>query len=217
MSLQPQTQDQDNAQHCCSHNTQLTDVGKSLSENTTVLSAMLTDFGKSVSENVEFLSTLKDLVPTLQRMISAQKSQVLLHQQLDHFKSIGDKVQDTLIEIRQSLPMQIDRPSFYFLDACGFSYTFDLAFFDNWEILESTIGAKFRERGLQVVEKKQYVLEDALRKQALDRTRSFKAFFLPGRQINMDACFDDKGNLGASCCPVCQHVEDSLPDAGIDW
>lgn len=115
MSLQPQAQDQDNSQDCCLHNTQLTDVGKSLSGNTTLLSAMLTDFGKSVSENVEFLATLKDLVPTLQKMISAQKNQVLLRQQLDHFKNIGDKVQDTLIEIRQSLPSRLTGPHSIFL------------------------------------------------------------------------------------------------------
>lgn len=212
MSLQPQAQDQDSSQPCCSHGTQLTNLKKSVSENTALLSEMLTDFGKGVSANAGLLSSLQDLAPTLQKMIS-------MHQPLEDFVNMGNKIHDTyqmVSEIRQSLPVQIDRPSFYFLDACGFSTTFDLAFFDNWEIFEVTIAAKFKERGLQVVAKKQYALEDAHRKNAIDRNRSFKAMFLPSRQINMDACFDDRENLG-TCCPVCRHIEPLASDEGIDW
>lgn len=212
MNLQPQAQDQDISQACCSHDTQLTDLGKSVSKNTALLSEMLSDFGNSVSKNEDFLSSLEDLVPTLQKMI-------LMQQPLAELVVMGGKIHNTyqmISEIRQSLPVQIDRPSFYFLDACGFSATFDLAFFDNWEIFEVAIAAKFRERGLQVVARKQYVLEDAHRKNAIDRTRSFKTLFLPGRQINMDACFDDWETLG-TCCPVCRHIEDLASDEGIDW
>jgi hypothetical protein len=185
-----------------------------MSENTALPSELLANFAKSVTENVELLSTLKNLAPTLQKLISAQEAQ-----SRNCFQAIGTQIQDTfqlVSEIRQSLPVQIDRPSFYFLDACGFSATFDLAFFDNWEIFEVAIGAKFKERGLQVVEKRKYVLEDAHRRNGIDRTKPFKDYFLPGRQINMDACFDDKANNGA-CCPVCRHIEESAVDEGIDW
>jgi hypothetical protein len=214
MSLQPHIPYQDEAQACSSHDTRLTDVGRSMSENTALLSELLTSFGKSVTENADLVSSLRDLVPALQKVLSAQEAQ-----NRDYFNVMGTKIQDTfqlVSEIRQSLPVQIDRPSFYFLDACGFSATFDLAFFDNWEIFEVAIGAKFKERGLQVVEKRKYVLEDAHRRNGIDRTKPFKDYFLPGRQINMDACFDDKANNGA-CCPVCRHIEESAVDEGIDW
>jgi hypothetical protein len=214
MSLQPHIPYQDEAQACSSHDTRLADVGRSMSENTALLSELLTGFGKSVTENVDLVSSLRDLVPALQKMISAQEAQ-----NRDYFNVMGTKIQDTfelVSEMRQSLPVQIDRPSFYFLDACGFSFIFDLALFDNWEIFELVIGAKFKERGLRVVEKKQYVLEDAHRRNGIDRTRPFKTTFLPGRQINMDACFDEKADAGA-CCPVCRHIEGLATDDGIDW
>ncbi|RDI84063.1 hypothetical protein Vi05172_g5995 [Venturia inaequalis] len=210
-SLQPQAQNQGSSQ-CCTNGTQITNLGLSVSENTALLSDMLTDFGKSVSNNADLLSSLKDLVPTLRQMIAVQ-------QPPEEFKIMSAKIHDTyqvISEMRQNLSVQIDRPSFYFLDACGVTATFDLAFFDNWDIFEIAIAAKFKERGLQIVAKKKYVLEDAHRKTSIDRTRGFKALFLPGRQINMDACFDDREALG-TCCPVCRHIEGLASDEGIDW
>ncbi|KAE9981990.1 hypothetical protein BLS_006742 [Venturia inaequalis] len=110
-----------------------------VSENTALLSDMLTDFGRSVSNNADLLSSLKDLVPTLRQMIAVQ-------QPPEEFKIMSAKIHDTyqvVSEMRQSLSVQIDRPSFYFLDACGVTATFDLVFFDNWDILEIAIAAKF--------------------------------------------------------------------------
>lgn len=110
-----------------------------MSENTALLSDMLTDFGRSVSNNADLLSSLKDLVPTLRQMIAVQ-------QPPEEFKIMSAKIHDTyqvVSEMRQSLSVQIDRPSFYFLDACGVTATFDLVFFDNWDILEIAIAAKF--------------------------------------------------------------------------
>lgn len=212
MSLQPQGQDQDSSHACRSHDTQLTQFGKTIVENTALLSNMLAEFGKSVSQNADFLRSMKDLVPALQKMITVQ-------QPLEEIEIMGARIHDTyqiVSSMRQSLPMQIDRSSFYFLDACGLTATFDLAFFDDWETFEGAIAAKFKKRGLQIVARKQYALEDAHRKTSIDRTRPFKALFLPGRQINMDACFDAQEALG-TCCPVCRHVEDVASDDGIDW
>ena len=78
------------------------------------------------------------------------------------------------------------------------------------------LSIKFKHRGLRVVEKKQYVLEDANRKKIIDMAQPFEVCFFPGQQVNMDACFDEKIGTGNSC-PVCQHIEAVALDQAIDW
>ena len=78
------------------------------------------------------------------------------------------------------------------------------------------LSIRFKNRRLRVVEKKQFVLEDAHRKSVIDMARPFEACFFPGQQVNMDACFDEKTET-ANYCPVCQHVEAAASDQAIDW
>jgi hypothetical protein len=192
-------------QPCCSHDNQLTKIGQSASKNT------------------DFLSALSDLLPTLQRITSAHQDQASTSQHAD-FSNVVNKVRETNLEIyrmvlkmQTNLPPQVERQQpVYFLDACGFLAPFHLEFINSWEAFVTVLGIKFKHRGLRVVEKKKYVLEDANRKKLIDTTRPFEACFFPGQQVNMDACFDEKNSTG-SCCPVCQHVDKMATDEAIDW
>jgi len=116
-----------------------------------------------------------------------------------------------------TLPPQVERQQpVYFLDACGFHAPFHLEFINSWEAFTAVLSIKFKHRGLRVVEKKQYVLEDANRKKIIDMAQPFEVCFFPGQQVNMDACFDEKIGTGNSC-PVCQHIEAVALDQAIDW
>jgi len=185
----------------------------------------LNKIGTSVSQNTDFLSILKDFLPTIQGIASAhQDQQSLTSQRHDELSSVVNEVLETnleicrlVLEMQTSLPQQVGcQQPLYFTDACGFRAKLDLGYFDSWEAFNAVIGVKFKQRGLRVVEKKQYVLEDAHRKKLINTARPFQACFVPGQQVNMDACFDE--NIGTEkCCPGCQHVENVASDQAIDW
>jgi hypothetical protein len=167
---------------------------------------------------------LSDLLPTLQGIISANDDRSSERQSYNEFSRIVNEVRQTNLEIyrmvlqmQTALPLQVQRQQpVYFLDACGFHAPFHLEFINSWEAFVAVLGIRFKHRGLRVIEKKQYVLEDANQQRVIDMARPFETCFFPGQQVNMDACFDEKTGTRTSC-PVCQHIETAALDEAIDW
>lgn len=184
----------------------------------------LVRFNQTMAENAAFLRALAEMLPTLQRIVSNNDQPSESHES-NELSNVMKEVRETNLEIYRmvlkmqlSLPAQVeDQKPVYFLDACAFQARIDLTWINSWEAFLAVLGVRFKQRGLKIVERKQFVLEDANSKLLVDGNRPFESCFIPGRKINMDAFLDEKGNTG-KCCPSCRYEElDAKADQAIDW
>jgi hypothetical protein len=164
------------------------------------------------------------VLPTLQRII-LNDDQKPSDEDRSELRNIVTEVRETSLEIyrmvlkmQSSLPAKVeDQKPVYFVDACGFQARIDLTWINSWEAFFAVLGVRFKQRGLKIVDRKQFVLEDAQSNRLVDSTRPFESCFMPGRKITMDACFDEKEQTG-NCCPSCRYQEpDTEADQAIDW
>lgn len=171
-------------------------------------------------DGADLLAALKNLIPILQGIIACKDDQAANTQFRDDFNQTIKDVQDTyhvVLKMQTQLPAQIDRQQpVLFLDACGYLAPFHLEFITSWEAFVAVLTVKFKQRGLRLVERKQYVLEDVRRKRLINQAHSWETCFFPGQQVNMDAWFYEKPDSG-TCCPVCQHMDDVAVNKGVDW
>lgn len=123
-----------------------------------------------------------------------------------------------VLKMQNSLPAQVeDQKPVYFMDACGFRARIDLTWINSWEAFFAVLDVRFKQRGLKIVERKQFVLEDGHSKRSVDKSHPFASCFMPGRRINMDAFFDEIEHIG-NCCPVCRyHEPDAVAGQAVDW
>jgi hypothetical protein len=164
------------------------------------------------------------MLPTLQRIISsndepasnADKSE--LCSIITEVRESNLEIYRMVLKVQASLPAQVeDQKPVYFLDACDCPARIDLTWVNSWEAFFAVLGVRFKQRGLKIVEKKQFILEDAHSNKLIDSTCPFDGCFMPGRKINMDACFDEKEYIG-NCCPSCRYQEPgTLADQPMDW
>lgn len=199
-NLASQPEDSTRSQSCCSHHNQLVQIRQ------------------SVDETTSFLRSLSNILPLLQRIDSANNSQFQnnLCNVANEIRESNLQIYRTFLTMQSALPPQVERQQpVYFHDACGLQSPFHLEFINSWEAFVAVLSVKFKQRGLFVVEKKQYVLEDANHRRLIDMNRPFEACFFPGQQVNMDACFDENSDT-ANCCPVCRHAEFGSQDEAID-
>lgn len=174
-----------------------------------------------MDENIT-LRALGELLSTVQRIMSNDEEPAEPQQQLE-LSNIMRCVQETNLKIYQmvlnmqtSLPPQVERQQpVYFLDACGFRAPFHLEFIKSWEAFTAVLNINFKSRGLQLVERNHYVIEDAHNGRVLDATMPWESCFFPGQQVNMDALFNE--DKSGNSCPVCHHAETADTDQAIDW
>ncbi|KAF2093425.1 hypothetical protein NA57DRAFT_81353 [Rhizodiscina lignyota] len=171
-----------------------------------------------MSDNTVFLQLAK-MLPTLQHIISNNEPHVEcpeLNAMTNDVKEVcktSFKIYRSVLQMQASLPAQVeDQKPVYFMDACAFQARIDLTWINSWEAFLAVLAVRFKQRGLRIVEKRQYVLEDAHSKVLVDSTHPFELYFIPGRKINMDALFVEKEHT-RNCCPSCQYQE---PTADID-
>lgn len=160
----------------------------------------------------------------LRRIISIHDQPVENHESNEMAKVVKEVCEQNvelfrkISNIQTSLPAQVDdQKPVYFLDACGFQARIDLTWINCWEAFYAVLRVQFKQRGLKIVERKQFVLEDAHTTMSVDTHRRFELCFIPGRKINMDACLDEKEHVG-NCCPICRYSEPTtVSDQAVDW
>jgi hypothetical protein len=132
-------------------------------------------------------------------------------------RQIVQQIHGRVQSLETSVPphVQLQQPVL-FQDACGFRSPVHLDFINSWEAFEAVLKVRFKKRGLQVVEKKQYTLEDASSKREIDMTQPYEMCFFPGQSVNMDACFDEETGI-TNHCPGCQNVEKEALDQTVIW
>lgn len=186
--------------------------------------SQLTQIEQSMSDSASFLQTLSHFVPTLQETSSAVNRQL---SESSERKNFGDTMRDVyettsrtlqiMRSIQAILPQQVERQQpVYFQDAYDYRYPFALKWIASWEELLAVLGHKFKSRGLRVVGKRQFVLEDGIQKRAISLKASWESSFYPGQNVNMNPCFDEKEE-SRNCCPTCRHVEPVAVDEAVDW
>jgi len=179
---------------------------------------------KSICDNAVFLHALADLLPTLQRIISSDNDPTS-DKDKSELRGIMREVQQSNVEIyrmvlkmQSSIPAPVeDQKPVYFLDACDCPARIDLTWINSWEAFFAVLSVRFRQRGLKIVEKKRFILQDAHSDRLININCPFSGCFIPGRKISMDACFDENEHV-RSCCPSCRYQEPGIPaDRPIDW
>lgn len=124
---------------------------------------------------------------------------------------------DMVLSLQANLPQQIERQRpVLFLDACGYLSPVHLEFITSAEAFLAVLKVRFKDAGLQKIERGQFALENAQTKRAVDLKRPWHLCMLPGQRIDMSMIFSESDVLG-STCPGCQRENTNAATEDVEW
>ncbi|KAI9719370.1 MAG: hypothetical protein M1812_003441 [Candelaria pacifica] len=116
----------------------------------------------------------------------------LTQQQSDYLESLMQIIrqQQELIQQLQQLPAQVElqRPVIL-LDACGRIAPFHLDFINSKEAFVAVLEVRFKDIGLEKIQKEEYILEERQRRREIDLSKPWNAVFMPGQKVDMSMIF----------------------------
>jgi hypothetical protein len=198
-------------------------------DNTSQHSRSLIEFHENATQNFKTLkSMIESIVPILKKVIEAERERQIstnigcnpateLNKVMLEVKETNMKIYDMIVNTQQSLPAQVElQQPVHFIDACGKHAPFHLEFINSWEVFESVLKHRFRDIGLQKINRREYVLERSGNKKLVTRKTPWERCLLPGTTLTMDMLFQTSYNQ-ANSCPVCGLESEEAIDAEIDW
>ena len=173
-----------------------------------------------IQANQQMLNTHTDLILTLTKIATNAAT----HEHTQDLKELMLKIlktnlqiYDMVINIQSTLPQQVERERpVLFLDACGRLSPVHLEFITSTEAFLAVLKVRFKDTGLQKIEKGQFVLEEARTKQQVDLRRPWHMCFLPGQKIDMSMLFSLTTTATATC-PGCQYESLGDPAMDVEW
>lgn len=150
-----------------------------------------------------------------QSLIESNRQLVRANERMaDEFQQMRCAVQLQL-EVPPQVPLQ--KP-ITLLDACGKVSAFHLDFINCSEAFLAVLKIRFQEygvedRGIQMLDNSQFVLEDY--KGKLDLSKPWSKVLRPGQKIDMSMVF--RRDMPSRTCPVCQMMNDDNLESRIEW
>lgn len=132
---------------------------------------------------------------------------------------------DEIQQMRRAVQLQVELPPqvplqkpITLLDACGKVSAFHLDFISCSEAFLAVLKIRFQQygvedRGIQMLDDSQFVLED--HKGKLDLSRPWSKVLKPSQKVHMSMVFRD--NISSSTCPACQMVNGNNLESRIEW
>ncbi|KAL8672808.1 MAG: hypothetical protein Q9168_002745 [Polycauliona sp. 1 TL-2023] len=137
----------------------------------------------------------------------------------------NERMSYELQQMRSAVQLQLEVPPqvvlqkpVTLLDACGKVSAFHLDFINSPEAFLAVLKVRFRQhgveqRGLQMLDDSQFVLED--RRGKLDLSRPWSQILRPSQKVDMSMVFHR--NIHPSICPVCGSLNESDFGSAIEW
>ena len=142
-----------------------------------------------------------------------------------HLVDSNERMSYELQQMRGAVQLQLELPPqvvlqkpVTLLDACGQVSAFHLDFINCPEAFLAVLKIRFQQcgveqRGLQMLEDSQFVLED--RRGKLDLSKPWCQILLPNQKVDMSMIFH--WDIHPSVCPVCRTLNESDLTLAIEW
>ena len=102
-------------------------------------------------------------------------------------------------------------------DAIGRIAPVHMQFVNSWEAFDAVLQLRFQHfPGEQKIKRKEFVLQDQVTNQEIDRSYPWEASFVPGQRVNMSMLFVNHGSATTSC-PKCSMSSSGSQDSEIHW
>ena len=122
-----------------------------------------------------------------------------------------------ILNLQTNLPPQIERERpVILLDACGHLCPVHLDFINSAEAFLAVLKVRFKDIGLQKIERGQFALENAQTKRLIDLRRPWHTCMLPGQRIDMSMIFS-QADVPRSTCPGCRHENSNANTEDVEW
>lgn len=119
--------------------------------------------------------------------------------------------------MQTALPHQIERERpIELLDACGRLCPVHLEFITSAEAFVAVLKVRFKDAGLQKIERGQFALENSQTKRLVDLQRPWHMCMLPGQKIDMSMIFS-QAEVPRSTCPGCHYENTSADHEDVEW
>ena len=127
------------------------------------------------------------------------------------------QIYDMVLSLQRTLPRQVERERpVELLDACGRLCPVHLEFITSAEAFLAVLKVRFKDTGLQKIERGQFALENTLTKQMVDLQRPWHICMQPGQKINMSMVFS-QAETTQSTCPGCQYENSKANTEDVEW
>ena len=181
---------------------------------------------QGIKTNQQILNTHTDLILSLTKLVTNATT----HEHTEELKDLMLKVLKANLQVfdivramQGTMSHQIERQQpVLFLDACGRLSPIHLEFINSAEAFLAVLKTRFKDYGLQMIEREQFALEESQTKRAVDLRRPWHQCFLPGQKIDMSMIFTQsmiftRAETPGSTCPGCQC--ESIIDTSheIEW
>ena len=175
---------------------------------------------QGIKTNRQILNTHTDLILSLTKLITNGAT----HEHTEELKDLMLKVLKANLEVfdivrtmQGTMSQQIERQQpVLFLDACGRLSPIHLEFINSAEAFLAVLKTRFKDYGLQRIERKQFALEESQIKRAIDLRRPWHQCFLPGQRIDMSMIFT-RAKTPGSTCPSCLYESTIDMNHEVEW
>ena len=175
---------------------------------------------QEIKSNNQILHTHTDLILALTKVATTAATQ----EQTEELKQLMLKVlkanlqmYEMVVSMQATLPLKVERQQpVLFLDACGRLSPIHLEFITSAEAFLAVLKIRFKDAGMQKIEKGQFILEEARTKRLLDLRRPWNTCFFPGRRVDMSMVFSEADNP-TSACPGCQYESINKTTDDVEW
>ena len=175
---------------------------------------------RSIEANNQLLKTNNDLILALAGVATNCATQEQNNDMKDlMLKILNSNIQmyDIILNMQMNLPQQIERQRpVLFLDACGRLSPVHLEFITSADAFLAVLKDRFKDGGLQRIERGQFVLEDARAKRVIDLKQPWNTCFLPGQKIDMSMIFL-RASTSKTTCPACHHKNTTASTGPVEW
>ena len=127
------------------------------------------------------------------------------------------EIYDMILNLQKTLPRQVERECPVILsDAFGRFCPVHLEFIDSAEAFLAVLKVRFKDVGLQKIERGQFALEIAQTKRSIDLRKPWLSCMLPGQRVDMSMIFQ-QADIPRSTCPGCHSENNPAKTEDVEW
>jgi hypothetical protein len=120
--------------------------------------------------------------------------------------------------IQSNIPAQVMlQQPFTFIDALDRRAPVHLEWINSWDAFISVLKVRFKEKGVQKINGREFVLRCARLNRDIDFQSSWEISFLPGRVYDMSMLFRQVEDTDTALCVVCKYRCGGRYDEDIKW
>ena len=183
-------------------------------------SQQLVTANQGININQQILSTHTNLLLSLESLDKDAPTQERIQELRDLMLQVlktNLQIYELVLTLHTNLPRQVERERpVELLDACGRYCPVHLEFITSAEAFLAVLKVRFKDAGLQKIERGQFALENSQTKRLIDLRQPWSTCMMPGSKVDMSMIFSQTG-VSRSACPSCHHENKDSNTGDVEW